>query len=86
MNNCSHNQISSLMAIASQAKRLLLSEEIPDATPEVMNLCELIEKYEAAYSEIEPKLKSYGKKSWYASFDKKGQVGGLKEVFALSAD
>lgn len=79
-------QIFLLKAIASQAKRLLLSEEIPDATPEVMDLCELIEKYEAAYSEIEPKLRLYGKKSWYAPLGGKGQVAELREILALSGD
>lgn len=71
MTNYSNNQISSLKAIASQAKRLLLSEETADATPEVMYLCELIEKYEAAYSEIEPKLRPHSKKSWYGPLDEK---------------
>lgn len=79
-------QISLLEAIASQAKRLLLSEEIPDATPEVMHLCELLEKYESTYSEIEPKLRPHGKKSWYASLDEKGQVAELREILHLSGN
>ncbi len=59
-----------LLAIATQAKRLLLSDEISDATPEVMNLCELIEQFEDNYSDIEPSLQYSNKKPWYASFDK----------------
>ncbi len=73
-----------LLAIAIQAKRLLLSDEIQDATPEVMNLAELVERYEAATGEIKPNLKPYGKKPWYASFNEKGQVADLKEISALS--
>lgn len=72
-----------LLAIAIQAKRLLLSNEIQDATPEVMNLCELIERYEVVNGEIKPNLKPYGKKPWYASFNEKGQVADLKEISAL---
>lgn len=77
MNNYSDNQFSSLMAIAFQAKRLLLSEEVPDATSEVMSLCELIESYEAAYSEVEPKLRSHSKKSCMRPLTKKGRLLGL---------
>ena len=58
-----------LLAIAIQAKRLLLSDEIQDATPEVMNLAELVERYEAV-CELQPPLIPYGKKPWYASFVK----------------
>jgi hypothetical protein len=75
-----------LKAIAIQAKRLLLSNEIPDATPETMNLCELVERYEEDYSELQPKLKPYGKKPWYARLDEKGQVAGLREILALSGE
>ena len=75
-----------LRAIAIQAKKLLLSDEIPDATPETMNLCELIERYEEEYSEIPPKLKPYGKKPWYARLDEKGQVADLREILALSGE
>lgn len=53
-----------LLAIAIQAKHLLLSEEISDATPQVMDLVEVIERYEADYSKIEPILD----KPWYASY------------------
>ncbi len=73
-----------LLAIAIQAKRLLLSNEIQDSTPEVMNLAELVERYEAVNGEIQPSLKPYGKKPWYASFNEKGQVADLKEISALS--
>lgn len=69
-----------LLAIATQAKRLLMSDEIIDATPEVMNLCELIECFEENYCEIEPSLKYAGKKPWYASFNEKGQVANLREI------
>jgi len=72
-----------LLAIAIQAKRLLLSDEIQDATPEVMNLAELVERYEAVNGELQP-LIPYRKKPWYASFDEKGQVADLKEILALS--
>ena len=75
-----------LKAIAIQAKRLLLSDEIPDATPETMNLCELVERYEEDYSELPPKLKPYGKKPWYARLEEKGQVVGLREILALSGE
>lgn len=75
-----------LKAIAIQAKRLLLSDEIPDATPETMNLCELVERYEEDYSELPPKLKPYGKKPWYARLDEKGQVANLREILALSGE
>ncbi|MUG92848.1 hypothetical protein F7734_10460 [Scytonema sp. UIC 10036] len=57
-----------LLAIATEAKRLLLSEEISDATPEVMNLVEAIEQYEANYCEIEP----MSGKPWYASYKQAG--------------
>ena len=72
-----------LRAIAIQAKRLLLSDEISDATSETMNLCELVERYEEDYSELPPKLKPYGKKPWYARLDEKGQVTDLREILAL---
>jgi hypothetical protein len=75
-----------LRAIAIQAKRLLLSDEIPDATPETMKLCELVERYEEDYSELPPKLKSYARKPWYARLDEKGQVAGLREILALSGE
>ncbi len=73
-----------LRAIAIQAKKLLLSDDIKDATPEVMDLCELVERYEEIAGEIPPLLKPHGKKAWYASFDVKGQVAELSEVRALS--
>ncbi len=73
-----------LRAIATQAKKLLLSNNIQDATPEVMNLCELVERYEEIAGEVPPLLKPHGKKPWYASFDNKGQVAELSEVKALS--
>ncbi len=73
-----------LRAIAIQAKRLLLSDEIPNATTEAMNLGELVERYEEDYSELPPKLKPYSKKSWYARLDEKGQVTDLREILALS--
>ena len=73
-----------LLAIAIQVKRLLLSDEIPDATPLVMDLCELVERYEAEKGELPPQLKPYGKKPWYASFDDKGQVASLSEIVELS--
>ncbi|MFL9456039.1 MULTISPECIES: hypothetical protein [Nostocales] len=57
-------QNNKLLAIADQAKRLLLSEGISDATPEVMNLVEALEKYETDYSKIEPTLD----KPWYTSY------------------
>lgn len=75
-----------LRAIAIQAKRLLLSNEIPDATPAVMDLCELIERYEQENGELPPQLKPYAKKPWYASLDEKGQVAGLQEILALSGE
>jgi hypothetical protein len=75
-----------LKAIAIQAKKLLLSDEIPDTTPETMNLRELVERYEEDYSELPPKLKPYGKKPWYARLDEKGQVAGLREILALSGE
>jgi len=73
-----------LKLIAIQAKKLLLSDNIQDATPEVMDLCELVEHYEAIAGEVPPLLKPHGKKPWYASFDNKGQVAELSEVKALS--
>ena len=73
-----------LLAIAIQAKRLLLSQEVQDATPEVMNLAELVERYEAVNGEIKPNLKPYSKKPWYARFDEKGQVADLKEILEMS--
>lgn len=75
-----------LLAIAIQAKRLLLSDEIDNSgriTPETERLCELIERFEENYSEIEPQLKPLGKKPWYASLDKPGQIADLREVVAL---
>ncbi len=75
-----------LRAIVIQAKRLLLSDEIPDATPETMKLCELVERYEEDYSELQPLLKPYGKKPWYARLDEKGQFAGLREILALSSE
>ncbi|QLE46598.1 hypothetical protein FD723_41050 (plasmid) [Nostoc sp. C052] len=75
-----------LRAIAIQAKRLLLSDEILDATPEVMDLCELIERYEQENGELPPQLKPYAKKPWYIRFDDKGQVAALKEILALSGE
>ncbi len=72
-----------LKAIAIQAKRLLLSSEIPDATPEVMNLCELVERYEEDYGEILPELKPYNRKAWYARYGEKGQVVELPEALGL---
>ena len=73
-----------LKLIAIQAKKLLLSDNIQDATPEVMDLCELVEGYEAIAGEVPPLLKPHGKKPWYASFDNKGQVAELSEVKSLS--
>lgn len=75
-----------LKAIAIQAKRLLLSDEISDATPQVMDLCELIERYEQENGELAPKLNPHGKKPWYARFDEKGQVVDLQEILALSSE
>lgn len=75
-----------LRAIAIQTKRLLLSDEIPDATPEVMSLCGLIESYEKENGELPPQLKPYAKKPWYARFDEKGQVADLQEILALSGE
>ena len=75
-----------LRAIVIQAKRLLLSDEITNATPETMNLCELVERYKEDYSELAPKLKPYGKKPWYARLEEKGQVVGLREILALSGE
>ncbi len=74
-----------LLKIAIQAKRLLLSNEIPDASPETMNLCELIEKYEEEYLELNPQLKPYGRKAWYSRLDENGQVTDLQEILALSS-
>ncbi len=77
-----------LMAIAIQAKKLLLSDEIKDEPliPEADRLGELIERYEDDYSEIYPKLKPYGRKTWYASLSEKGQVASLREILALSGE
>lgn len=75
-----------LLKIAIQAKRLLLSNEIPDALPETMNLCELIERYEEEYLELEPQLKPHGKKAWYSRLDESGQVTDLQEILALSGE
>lgn len=77
-----------LMAIAIGAKRLLRELEIKDEPdmPETMRLCELIERYEDAKSEIYPKLKPLGKKAWYARLDEKGQVAHLREILALSGE
>lgn len=60
-----------LVLLATQAKSLLLSDEITDATPEVMNLCELVERYEETYGELAPYLKPQGVKAWYSSYYKK---------------
>jgi hypothetical protein len=73
-----------LLAIAIQAKKLLLSDEITDATPELMSLCDLVERYETEKGELPPKFKPYGKKPWYAGFDEKGQVASLSEIVELS--
>lgn len=75
-----------LTAIAIQAKRLLLSDEIRDAIPDVMNLCELIERYEQENGELVPQLNPHGKKPWYVRFDEKGQVADLQEILALSSE
>lgn len=75
-----------LTAIAIQAKRLLLSDEILDATPEVMSLCGLIERYEQENGELSPQLKPHGKKPWYDRFNEKGQVAGLQEILPLSSE
>ncbi len=77
-----------LMAIAIQAKKLLLSDEIKDEHnyPETEKLCEVIERYEAEYSEISPQLKPLGKKAWYARLDEKGQVASLPEILVLSGE
>ncbi len=77
-----------LMAIAIGAKRLLREQEIKDEPdmPETMKLCELIERYEDEHDEIDPKLKPYGKKAWYARLDEKGQVAHLREILALSGE
>jgi hypothetical protein len=64
----------------------LSDDEIRVATPETMNLCELVERYEEDYSELPPKLKPYGKKPWYARLDEKGQVADLREILALSGE
>lgn len=85
--NWLQQQNEQLLAIAIQAKRLLLSDEIDDSgriTPEIDRLTELIEHYEADYSEIEPKLKPFNKKAWYANSSEPGQVAGLGEILALS--
>ncbi|BDA71813.1 hypothetical protein CAL7716_059790 [Calothrix sp. PCC 7716] len=60
-----------LHSIAVQAKRLLLSDAITDATPEVMNLVSLVERYEEEYGELAPELKPQGIKAWYASYKKR---------------
>jgi hypothetical protein len=75
---------SALRAIAIQAKRLLLSLEIADATPEVMNLCELVERYEADFGEILPELKPHNKKAWYAAYEDKAQAVELPEALGLN--
>jgi hypothetical protein len=80
------HQNEQLLKIAIQAKRLLLSNEIPDASPETINLCELIERYEEEYLELTPQLKPYGKKAWYSRLDKNGQVVDLQEILALSSE
>lgn len=61
-----------LVSVATQAKKLLLSDEITDATPEVMDLCEMVERYEEKCGELTPYLKPHNQKPWYASFYKKG--------------
>jgi hypothetical protein len=76
---------SALRAIAIQAKHLLLSSEIADATPEIMNLCELLERYEADFGEILPELKPHNKKAWYAAYEDKGQVVELPEALELNS-
>jgi hypothetical protein len=75
-----------LLKIAIQAKRLLLSNEIPEATPETLRLCELIERYEEEYLELSPQLKPYGRKAWYSRLDENGQVTDLQEILALSGE
>jgi hypothetical protein len=75
-----------LTAIVIQAKKLLLGHEISDATPQVMDLCELIERYEQENGELAPQLNIHGKKPWYARLDEKGQVAELQEILALSGE
>lgn len=70
MNHLDQFQI--LVSIATQSKKLLLSDDIVDATPEVMDLCELVERYEETYGELAPYLKPQGVKPWYSSYYKKG--------------
>ena len=85
--NWLQQQNEQLLAIAIQAKRLLLSNEIDNSgriTPEIDRLAELIERYEAEHSEIEPKLKPFNKKAWFANLSEPGQVAGLSEILALS--
>ncbi|RUT06470.1 hypothetical protein DSM106972_027270 [Dulcicalothrix desertica PCC 7102] len=60
-----------LVSIATQVKSLLLSDTITDATPEVMNLCEMVERYEETYGELAPYLKPDNQKPWYASYKKR---------------
>ncbi|MBW4599717.1 MAG: hypothetical protein KME29_08885 [Calothrix sp. FI2-JRJ7] len=60
-----------LVSIATQSKRLLLSDTITDATPEVMNLCEMVERYEEVYGELAPELKPHNQRPWYASYKKR---------------
>lgn len=77
-----------LRAIAIQAKRLLLSNEIKDddnglSIPEAARLAELIERFKNDHFEIEPNLKPLGKKAWYANSAEKGQYAGLLEILAL---
>lgn len=57
-----------LVFIATEAKKLLLSDDIADAIPEVMNLCELVERYEEKYGELAPYLKPHNQRPWYASY------------------
>lgn len=66
-----NTQEKALYSIAVQAKYLLLSDNVKDATPEIMDLCELVERYEERFGELEPELKPHNKKPWYASYTKR---------------
>ncbi len=75
-----------LLAIASQAKRLLLTSEIyysESASPELMRLTELIERFEDEVSELEPQLKPLGKKGWWERLDDPRRTATLEEIEAL---
>lgn len=76
-----------LLAIASQAKRLLLTSEIyysvGSASEELMRLTELIERFEDEVSELEPQLKPLGKKGWWERLDDPRRTATLEEVEAL---